>query len=405
MKILLRWFSGIPARTKLAGLVAVVLMAALLGWYFFFRNVPGQGQLATPPPPRPAIGKTITYREYTAAILSALSDVRKANPAALGDEREELLKKAASTLEGVEGAGVPARDGGLSEVDNTTIIEALRAKDPGVEDIESSLSALAQGLQGGALDPVAGTLDGEQATGAMREVLNDPIFDYEQQLSPLQRLARWLAGFTGDADPNDTLWRWFSALVAGMAAGALAYLASDKLGNRWARLGLAALVGLLVGALFFTALGAIDVSVTLLGAVGLVVAAIVVGLLVAGLGRGSEPSATPPAVSELAAALGMNATEARRRAIEAAGEGDYRGAIRYRCLAVLLALDEVGRLTFDRAATNREYLFRAPGTLQEELQPLLVRFDAIWYGGSPTDREEWAEYSERAARIEAQVAV
>ncbi|HYO49809.1 MAG TPA: hypothetical protein VEW94_08145, partial [Chloroflexia bacterium] len=156
MKTLLRWFRGLPARTKWGGLVAVVLMAALLGWYFFFRSVPGQGQVATPPPPRPAIGKTITYREYTAAILSALSDIRKAKPAALGDEREELLKKAAGTLEGVEGAGVPARDGGLSEVDNTAIIEALRAKDPDVEDIESSLSALAQGLQGGSLDPVAG---------------------------------------------------------------------------------------------------------------------------------------------------------------------------------------------------------------------------------------------------------
>jgi hypothetical protein len=389
---------------KWGGLAAVVLMAALLGWYFF-RSAPGQGQLAAPPPPRPAIGKTITYREYTAAILSALSDVRKAKPAALGDEREELLKKAAGTLEGVEGAGTPARDGGLSEIDNTAIIDALRAKDPDVEDIESSLSALAQGLQGGALDPVAGTLDGAQATGAMHEVLNDPIFDYEQQISPLQRLARWLAGFTGDGDPDDVLWRWFSALVAAIAAGALTFLASDKLGNRWARLGLAVLVGLLVGALFFAGLGAIDDTILLLGAVGLVVAAIVVGLLVAGLGRGSAPSARPPAISELAAALGMNAAEARRRSAEAAGEGDYRGAIRYRCLAVLLALDEVGRLTFDRAATNREYLYRAPGTLQEELQPLLTRFDAIWYGGSPTDGEEWAEYSERAARIEAQVAV
>ncbi|HEX9987221.1 MAG TPA: DUF4129 domain-containing protein [Chloroflexia bacterium] len=404
MSALVQQFGSIPARMKWGGLAAVVLMAALLGWYFF-RSAPGQGQLAAPPPPRPAIGKTITYREYTAAILSALSDVRKAKPAALGDEREELLKKAAGTLEGVEGAGTPARDGGLSEIDNTAIIDALRAKDPDVEDIESSLSALAQGLQGGALDPVAGTLDGAQATGAMHEVLNDPIFDYEQQISPLQRLARWLAGFTGDGDPDDVLWRWFSALVAAIAAGALTFLASDKLGNRWARLGLAVLVGLLVGALFFAGLGAIDDTILLLGAVGLVVAAIVVGLLVAGLGRGSAPSARPPAISELAAALGMNAAEARRRSAEAAGEGDYRGAIRYRCLAVLLALDEVGRLTFDRAATNREYLYRAPGTLQEELQPLLTRFDAIWYGGSPTDGEEWAEYSERAARIEAQVAV
>ena len=63
----------------------------------------------------------------------------------------------------------------------------------------------------------------------------------------------------------------------------------------------------------------------------------------------------------------MGAEEARRRAAASASEGDYRAAIRYRCLAVLLALDEAGMLVFDRSATNREYLFRAPGPIHDEL--------------------------------------
>ena len=99
----------------------------------------------------------------------------------------------------------------------------------------------------------------------------------------------------------------------------------------------------------------------------------------------------------------MSAAEARRRAEEAAGAEDYRSAIRYRCLAVLLALDEAGMLTFDRTATNREYLFRAPPAVHDDLQPLLDRFDQIWYGDAPSNAQEWAAYSAKAASIEARV--
>ena len=95
----------------------------------------------------------------------------------------------------------------------------------------------------------------------------------------------------------------------------------------------------------------------------------------------------------------MSAGEARKRAEEAAAGGDYRHAIRYRCLAVLLALDEVGMLAFDRTATDREYLFRAPGGLQEELQPLLTRFEQVWYGDAPVTEGDWGEFTARAGRI------
>jgi hypothetical protein len=236
--------------------------------------------------------------------------------------------------------------------------------------------------------------------------LSNPIYDYTRTESPLQRFARWLASLTGEGDPNGSLTRFFLALLAGLAAGALAFPLSGRLGltNRWARLGVSVGAGLSAAAVFYVATEDFDVTFQALGAVGLAVAALAAGLILAGVGRASTPSSRPRAISELAAVLGMSAVEARRRADESAAQRDYRNAIRYRCLAVLLALDEAGMLTFDRTATNREYLFRAPGTLQNELQPLLTRFDAIWYGDDPTDAEEWAGYSSRAAAIEARVA-
>src|SRR5439155_19297593 len=118
----------------------------------------------------------------------------------------------------------------------------------------------------------------------------------------------------------------------------------------------------------------------------------------------SSAPARPRALSDLAAALGMSAGEARKSAEEAAAAGDYRHAVRYRCLVVLLALDEVGMLAFDRTATDREYLFRAPGGLQEELQPLLTRFEQVWYGDAPVTEGDWGEFTARAGRIEARVA-
>jgi len=233
--------------------------------------------------------------------------------------------------------------------------------------------------------------------------LADSAFDYERDLSPLQSFARWIGRLTGQADPSNDLWRWLPAFIAGIAAGMLAYLASDKLGNRWARLGLALTTGLLVGVLFYSGLGALSITIQVVGAVGLVVAAVVVGLLVMGAHRVSAPPGSTRRISELAAVLGMSAAEGRRKSEEAASGGDYRSAIRYRCLALLLAFDEVGKLHFDRAATNREYLFRAPGDLQGELQPLLARFDAVWYGGEPTDEAEWQAYTTQASSIEARI--
>jgi hypothetical protein len=193
------------------------------------------------------------------------------------------------------------------------------------------------------------------------------------------------------------------SVLAGFAVGSLIFLTTARwIPNRWARLGLSALGGIIAGSIFYVATDNLDIVFQVVTAAGLVAVAVAAGLILAGLNRGSAPGSVHP-VSDLASVLGMSASEARQRAIDAAAEGDYRGGIRYRCLAVLLALDEAGMLVFDRTATNREYLFKAPGPLQNDLQLLLGRFEAIWYGNSPTNAEEWAQYTTKAATIESQI--
>ncbi|HEY0068479.1 MAG TPA: DUF4129 domain-containing protein [Chloroflexia bacterium] len=397
----------IPRGWLLAGTVTVVLLAVFAGWLLFGQpggGGPGPGVSPTPLP-RPALGKHVTYDEYRTAVRTSLDEVRAAQSAeAASTERKGHIEGAIKELERVEGAGVEPVGGDRAtetQVDNTTTIQELRSDDPNLEAVESQLDALSAALDAGTSAYLEGTLEGDAADARLREVLNDPAFNYEEQMSLLQRLVQWLSQFTGSSDPDSNFSRLLIALLAGMAAGALTFLASDRLRNRWARLGLSVLVGTLVGALFLAGLRDLDMTFMVLGLVGLVVAAVAMGLFTLGLNRGTTASSTPRAISDLAAVLGMNSAEARRRAMVSAAEGDFRSAIRYRCLGVLLVLDEVGKLTFDRSATNREYLFRAPGPLHDALQPLLDRFDDVWYGNLPTDAEDWARYSAQADRVEA----
>lgn len=398
----MRRLRNVSARWRWAALATALVAAVFVVWFFFLRD--GPQNIATPPQPRPAIGQTVTYGDYAAAIDSALSDVRTARSAS-SDDRKKAAQTAIATLEKVEGAQVGIRSAAAApaEIDNTRILAELRGDSPDLDSVESSLSALSQALKGDTQTYVAGTLESDAANSELRRVLSDPAFDYERGLSPLQRLARWLAGMTGNADPEDTLWRWLISLVAGIAAGVTTYLASGRLVNRWVRIALSVVVALVVGLLFQAGLREIGLVVQMLGAVGLVIAAVAVALFVVGVRRAAAPPARPQRISELAAVLGMSAAEARRRAEESAGAGDFRSAIRYRCLGVLIALDEAGKLHFDRAATNREYLFRAPGDLQDQLQPMLSQFDSVWYGNAPATEEDWRDYTSRAAQIEASI--
>jgi hypothetical protein len=386
---------------KWAALAAAALLAVFFLWFFVFRG--GNSSPATPPapPPRFSLGKTISYDAYLSAVDRALSDLSEARTDP--SQKTAKLNDAANALEQVEGASISGAPGGDNpvQVDNTALTVELRSKDPNPAAVEAALAALSAELHTQKAGIQSGTQPGEQAKADLRSVLSDPAFNYEHDLTPVQRLQRWLASLTGNADPGDTLWRWLLALVSGVAVGILVFLFSERLGNRWARLGLAVVGGLITAAVVLYGTAQLDLLFEVLAAVGLVVAAVAAGLLLSGVYRSSAPPARPRPVSELAEVLGMGSTEAKRRAEEAAAAGDYRSAIRFRTLAVLLTLDESGQLVFDRAATDREYLFRAPGPLQADLQPMLDRFSAVWYGEAPAGPEEWRDTNEHGTHLEA----
>src|SRR5205823_863588 len=102
----------------------------------------------------------------------------------------------------------------------------------------------------------------------------DPVFNYQRDLGPLQKFALWLSQLTGQADPNDVLWRVMTSIMAGLATGVLTFLASERLGNRWMRLGVSALAALVGGGIFYLATVDLGSTIQILGAIGLVVAAI-----------------------------------------------------------------------------------------------------------------------------------
>jgi hypothetical protein len=96
----------------------------------------------------------------------------------------------------------------------------------------------------------------------------------------------------------------------------------------------------------------------------------------------------------------LTARTAFAQAGETARAGDRRTAVRLLYLAALLWLDERGRLRYDRALTNREYLerLREVPDLRTRLAPIVATFDRVWYGHEPLDEAQFAEYR---AQVEA----
>lgn len=81
--------------------------------------------------------------------------------------------------------------------------------------------------------------------------------------------------------------------------------------------------------------------------------------------------------------------EAHRRA---AG-GDYTEAIRSLFLSLVYLFDESGRVSFQQAYTNREYLalFRDRPQVHRGLQVFVETLDQYWYGERPTDALRYQE--------------
>lgn len=74
--------------------------------------------------------------------------------------------------------------------------------------------------------------------------------------------------------------------------------------------------------------------------------------------------------------------EFRAEADRRAGEGDFTEAVRFLFLALVYRLDERGRVGFDKAYTNREYLALVGDRLpaRDGLRVLVDALDDYWYG-------------------------
>jgi hypothetical protein len=77
----------------------------------------------------------------------------------------------------------------------------------------------------------------------------------------------------------------------------------------------------------------------------------------------------------------------RAEAARLASAGEYTEAIRYLFLSLLYLFDESGRVLFQRALTNQEYLglFAARPQVQADLRTFVAVLDDHWYGERRTD--------------------
>ncbi len=87
-----------------------------------------------------------------------------------------------------------------------------------------------------------------------------------------------------------------------------------------------------------------------------------------------------------------SSSELRALAERAAENGDFGQAVVYLYLAILVHLDEQGRVVFSTADTNRQLLdqLRDQGTLAADLRPLTNTVDAISYSSRPATADDFA---------------
>ena len=96
----------------------------------------------------------------------------------------------------------------------------------------------------------------------------------------------------------------------------------------------------------------------------------------------------------------LTADSALRQAQALSGSGDYRTAVRFLYLSLLLSLEERGFIRYDRSLTNREYLRSVADRpdLARVLADIIDIFDRVWYGYQPISDAVYRRYE---AQVEA----
>lgn len=141
--------------------------------------------------------------------------------------------------------------------------------------------------------------------------------------------------------------------------------------------------------------------IVLIGCIALLV--LMVGLIVfqvrtaLGGGRGRAKSGAASAAERV-----RRSRACRDEALQRAAAGEYTEAIRYLFLSLVYRFDESGRVSFQKAYTNREYLSLLDARLpvREQLRVFVDTLDDHWYGQRPSDRPQY----ERCLEIYEQLA-
>lgn len=284
-----------------------------------------------------------SYRRLVGEAEAALASARGAS----AEAQARAAAAAAARLR--EAAAVQAGRGAVHPR-NEAALQALERQPPDLEGALARLGSLRR-----ALERVEPPEAAEQRLEALRAVLARPEFQ---------------AGGLGGLDPL------LGPLVAAARRALFETLAA-------------------VGRLF---LGQGQLGLYLAGgvAVGVVVAA---GLFVWRSLRGSlvaEVDSTSASGTDGRVSASRLWAEGQRLA----ERGDFRAAIHAFYLSAALHLDELGLLAFDPSQTNREHLARlSHGEARERLEPLVARFDELWYGHVPCGAAEAESVRELAGRV------
>ncbi len=293
----------------------------------------------------------VEYQRVVADSAALLERARDADDA----QRDSLVAEARTRLEAT--SQVRLTDGTLIQTGNGNALEALRQIPPDLDRAIDHLRSL-----GAALDrqPAAGHVTTDQAWSALDDVLARPEFRRQQSMS-------W-----GPLEPLRPVFEWIDAFLTDILY-TLLQLLLDALAGR-ASLGPLLLILVAIGAFLL--------------------------VLVFVLRRFSNVVAPETSEAEqVAAGKRVRAAQVWAQALERADGGDYRGAVRLMYLATLMALDETDRLRFERTLTNREHLRQAPESLRPLLEPLVSRYDRLWYGQSGLGEREFQEFRALATRL------
>lgn len=239
-------------------------------------------------------------------------------------------------------------------VDHSYLVGLMRADPLNLAQIETTLIRLQE-----ALPSLESAVDPDQAQKTLSDILAQPEFQWSvPEPSPLERWWQEL---------RERLWELIQRLFGGSN-------------------------GIAVGgkALGYLVIGA--------GIVGIL-------LLVYTLLRGLRLNFASDAdlnVKNGVRGAPLTASAALERAQTLSTGGDYRTAMRYLYLSLLLLLDEREILRYDHTLTNREYarsLTRFP-QFAATFSRVVDIFDRAWYGHHDLDADEYADYAAQVKDLE-----